>query len=66
MGVRTGEQFLEGLRDDREVWLEGERVRDVTTHSKLTRMAHTLAGIYDLQHSPELHERMTFKSPTSG
>ncbi len=66
MAVRTGEQFLNGLRDGREVWLEGERVADVTTHPKLTRMAHTLAGIYDLQHSSELRERMTFPSPSSG
>ena len=66
MAVRTGEQFLAGLRDGREVWLEGERVADVTAHPKLTRMAHTLAGIYDLQHSPELHKKMTFASPQSG
>ena len=39
---------------------------DVTTHPKTARMAKTLAGIYDLQHTPEYHERMTFKSPTSG
>ena len=30
MAVRTGEQFLAGLRDNREVWLEGERVKDIT------------------------------------
>ncbi|SVB13372.1 uncharacterized protein METZ01_LOCUS166226, partial [marine metagenome] len=66
MAVRTGEEFLEGLRDGREVWLEGERVDDVTTHPKTARMAATLAGIYDLQHRPENHDRMTFKSPTSG
>ena len=66
MAVRTGEQFLEGLRDGREIWLEGERVADVTTHPKTARMAKTLAGIYDLQHIPENHDRMTFKSPTSG
>ena len=66
MAVRTGEQFLAGLRDDREVWLEGERVADVASHPKLARMAQTLAGIYDLQHSPELHDKMTFTSPTSG
>ena len=66
MAVRTGKQFLEGLRDGREIWLEGKRVEDVTTHPKLLRMAHTLAAIYDLQHDPELHEQMTFKSPTSG
>jgi 4-hydroxyphenylacetate 3-monooxygenase len=66
MAVRTGEQFLAGLRDGREVWLEGERVKDVTTHPKLARMAKTLAGIYDLQHDPKLHDEMTFKSPSSG
>lgn len=66
MAVRTGEQFLEGLRDGREIWLEGERVADVTAHPKLSRMARTLAGLYDLQVSPELHNQMTFKSPTTG
>ena len=29
MAVRTGKQFLEGLRDGREIWLEGKRVEDV-------------------------------------
>ncbi len=66
MAVRNGEQFLEGLRDGREVWLDGERVADVTTHPKLSRMAYTLAGIYDLQVSDDLQSRMTFSSPTSG
>jgi aromatic ring hydroxylase len=66
MGVRNGKQFLEGLRDGREIWLEGERVADVTTHPKLARMAQTLAGLYDLQESPDYHEQMTFRSPSSG
>ena len=66
MAVRTGRQFLEGLRDGREVWLEGERLMDVTTHPKTSRMANTLAGIYDLQHKSENFDRMTFKSPTTG
>ena len=66
MAVRTGRQFLEGLRDSREVWLEGERLMDVTTHPKTSRMANTLASIYDLQHKSENFDRMTFKSPTTG
>ena len=66
MPVRNGEQFLDGLRDGREIWLEGERVEDVTAHPKLTRMAHTLAGLYDLQCDPDLKEQMTFESPSSG
>ena len=66
MSVRLGEQFLEGLRDDREIWLEGERVEDVTTHPKLARMARTLAGVYDLQHQPDTRDLMAFESPASG
>ena len=66
MAVRTGAQFLKGLQDDREVWLEGERVEDVTTHPKLARMARTLASVYDLQHDPKYHQDMVFKSPSSG
>ena len=66
MAVRTGRQFLEGLRDGREVWLEGERVPDVTTHLKLSRMAHTLSSLCDLQHDPKFHDQMTFRSPTTG
>ena len=28
----TGQEFLDSLRDDREVWIYGERVKDVTRH----------------------------------
>lgn len=66
MGIRTGQQFLEGLRDDRTIWLEGERVADVTAHPHLGRMAQTLAQIYDLQHDPANHDAMTFRSPSTG
>ena len=45
------------------MWLEGERVEDVTTHPKLARMAKTLAGVYDLQHDPDTRDLMAFGSP---
>ena len=32
--IRTGEQYRDGLRDGREVWIDGERVKDVTTPSR--------------------------------
>ena len=50
MPARTGKQFLQGLRGARAVWVDGERVADVTEHPKLTGAAHALAGVYDLQH----------------
>ena len=51
MGARTGAQFLEGLRQTkRNIWLEGEKIEDVTAHPALAGAAQTLAGIFDLQH----------------
>ena len=67
MAARTGGQYLQGLRDqEREVWLGGERVKDVTTHPGLRNGAQAIAGLYDMQHDPELREAMTYVSPTSG
>ena len=66
MAIRTGKEFLEGLRDDRQIWLDGKRVEDVTTHPGLEGFAHTLADVYDLQHDPELSDLLTMESPTSG
>ena len=51
MPARTGEQFLEGLKDSRELWVDGERVRDVASHPALAGAAHTLAEIFDVQHA---------------
>ena len=65
-GAMTGERYIESLKDNREVWLDGERVSDVTTHPALTGMVHELARIYDLQHSAEFGQQMTFVSPETG
>lgn len=51
MPARTGEQFLEGLRGPREVWIDGERVRDVVDHPKLRGAARALAAVFDLHHA---------------
>src|SRR5437899_10061592 len=67
MGARTGKQYIEGLRDqEREVWLRGERVKDVTTHPGLANGARAIASLYDMQHDPKLRDEMTYVSPTSG
>ena len=60
MSVRTGKQFLEGLKDGREVWLGGERVKDVTAHPGLARGAATLGWLLDRQHDPELRDLLTY------
>src|SRR5262245_2637839 len=66
MPARTGQQYLKGLQEqEREVWLRGERVKDVTTHPDLGNGARAIAALYDLQHGATA-DQMTYTSPTSG
>jgi len=66
MAIRTGKAFLEALRDDRQVFVDGERVKDVTTDVRFAGAAQTVAELYDMQHDPALKARMSFASPSSG
>src|SRR3954454_22861356 len=66
MPIRTGKQFLESLRDDRQVLIDGERVRNVAADPRFAGAAQSLAELYDMQHDRALHDRMTFPSPSSG
>ncbi|HXV60793.1 MAG TPA: 4-hydroxyphenylacetate 3-hydroxylase N-terminal domain-containing protein [Vicinamibacteria bacterium] len=61
-GAVTGTRYLESLRDGREVWYRGKRVRDVTRHPALGEMARSIARIYDLQSAPKTADVMTFES----
>ncbi len=60
-GIRTGDEYLKGLRDDRDVWLEGEKVADVTSHPGMGRGAHTLASFLDKQFELGLQDTLTYQ-----
>jgi 4-hydroxyphenylacetate 3-monooxygenase len=67
MAARTGRQYIKGLQDQqRDVWLGGERVKDVTTHPGLAGGVRAIAALYDMQHDERLRDAMTYVSPTSG
>src|ERR1043166_6577187 len=67
MPARTGQKYIDGLKaQEREVWLGGERVRDVTKHPGLSGGVKAIARLYDMQHDAKLKKVMTFKSPSSG
>lgn len=59
-GVMNGARFLASLRDDREVWLHGERIKDVTAHPAFAPVANTFAALYDLQHREPTRDAMTY------
>lgn len=60
----TGQEFLESLRDDREVWIYGERVKDVTTHLAFRNTARMLARMYDALHDPAKRPILTTATDT--
>lgn len=64
-GTLTGDRYVESLRDGREVWLDGQKV-DVSTHPAFAGVTRELARLYDMQHSPEYRDQMTFVSPSTG
>lgn len=48
MSARTGKQYVEGLRDDRVVWLGNQKV-DVATHPAFAGSVAGMAGYFDWQ-----------------
>ncbi|HKN53515.1 MAG TPA: 4-hydroxyphenylacetate 3-hydroxylase N-terminal domain-containing protein [Amycolatopsis sp.] len=48
----TGDEYIESLRDDREIYLYGERVKDVTTHPAFRNPVRMTARLYDALHDP--------------
>jgi 4-hydroxyphenylacetate 3-monooxygenase len=64
--IRTGDEYRASLQDGREIWMNGERVTDVTTHPAFKPIVDVRARIYDLAHDPVTAERMTYVDPDSG
>src|SRR6185437_9076541 len=58
--IRTGEQFLESIRDGRRVLCGGEMIDDLTTHPKTRGYAHAVAEYYDMHHDPAHQDVLTF------
>ena len=64
--MRTGAQYVESLRDGRQVFLNGEKVADVTTHPAFRGAIRSMARLFDIAAAPENRELMTFTSPKTG
>jgi 4-hydroxyphenylacetate 3-monooxygenase len=60
----TGAEYLESLRDGREVYIYGERVQDVTSHPAFRNAAASVAKLYDAMHAPETREVLTAPTDT--
>jgi 4-hydroxyphenylacetate 3-monooxygenase len=59
--IRTGAQYRDSLRDGREVYINGERVADVTTHRMFKPLVDIRARIYDMQHEAQHRAAMIYR-----
>lgn len=64
--IRTGTDYRESIRDGRQVWIDGERVDDVTSHPAFKPIVDVRARIYDLAHDDATREVMTYTDEESG
>ncbi len=64
--IRTGGQYRESIRDGRQVWIDGEKVDDVTTHPAFKPIIDIRARIYDLGHEAETSDVMTYVDDETG
>jgi 4-hydroxyphenylacetate 3-monooxygenase len=54
-----GPAYTETLRDDRAVYIYGERVSDVTTHPAFRNACRSIARLYDALHDPKQQDALT-------
>lgn len=64
--MRDAKQYIESLRDGREVYIHGERVEDITKHPSLRKAVDHGAIDYELDKSPELRDLLVTRSTTTG
>ncbi|QTI71230.1 4-hydroxyphenylacetate 3-hydroxylase family protein [Gordonia polyisoprenivorans] len=60
----TGDEYIESLKDGREIWLHGERVEDVTTHPAFRNPIRMTARLYDSMHDPATRDKVTAPTDT--
>jgi 4-hydroxyphenylacetate 3-monooxygenase len=64
--IRTGDEYRTSIRDGREVWIDGERVEDVTLHPAFKPIVDVRARIYDLAHQDATRDAMSYVDPETG
>ena len=64
MAARTGAEFLRGLKDDRAIWVGGDKVTDAVSHPAFAGAAQGMAAVFDLQH--QAPEDLLIPDPETG
>ena len=60
----TGAEYIQSLRDGRAVFIDGERVADVTAHPAFRTAIRSVARLYDALHEPGQQATLTCPTDT--
>jgi aromatic ring hydroxylase len=62
----TGAEYIESLRDDRAIYIYGDRVKDVTEHPAFRNPVRMTARLYDALHDPKQRGVLTAPTDSGG
>jgi 4-hydroxyphenylacetate 3-monooxygenase len=60
----TGKEYLDSLDDGREVWIYGERVKNIAGHPAFRNTARMIARLYDALHRDHAEGKNVLTCPT--
>ncbi|MFI5718704.1 4-hydroxyphenylacetate 3-hydroxylase family protein [Nocardia sp. NPDC051750] len=58
--IKTGDEYRESISTGREIYIDGERVGDITKHPMFAPIVDIRARIYDLAHEPGSQDVMSY------
>ena len=64
--LKTGDDYRESIRDGREIYINGETVKDVAFHPAFKPLVDVRARIYDMAHEDKYRDVMAYDDPESG
>ena len=64
--LKTGDDYRQSLKDGRQVWIDGEKVKDVTTHPAFKPIVDVRARMYDMAHEPKYKNVLSYRDPETG
>lgn len=64
--LKTGDDYRQSLKDGRQVWIDGEKVKDVATHPAFKPIVDVRARMYDMAHEPKYKNVLSYRDPETG
>lgn len=66
MALKSKQQYIDSLKDDRVVYVDGKLVEDVTTHHRFKNAMNHMARAYEMSFDPEWSKYWVTNCPETG